>query len=136
MRKEYTTKTRQLIIEYVKQNKSKQFSAAELYDYLQQQKVEINLATIYRNLDRLQKEGVLMRYKYADNNSCLFQYTGESEQCWHHLHMKCQMCGGVIHLGNEFMEKIMNHLLKNTGFSIICKDSILTGICKNCKTKE
>lgn len=132
VRKEYVTKPRNLILDYVITNKNRQFSAADINEYLQKENCQINLATVYRNLDKLSEEGTLLRYKYADSNFCLYQYADAHENCQNHLHMKCQECGKVMHLECEFMDEITKHLLEHHGFDISCKGSMLTGTCKEC----
>lgn len=133
MRKEYVTKTRNLILQYITEHKSKQFSASDIYEYIQKENTQINVTTVYRNLDKLSEEGILLRYKYADDKCCMYQFAGKSEECQHHLHLKCQDCGKIIHLECEFMNEISKHLLEHHGFSVKCKESMLVGVCEDCQ---
>lgn len=133
MKKEYCTKTRSLILKYITAYQNKQFSAAEMNEYLTEEGCSINLATVYRNLDKLTDEGTLIRYKYADKNCCMYQYAGDSTKCLHHLHMKCRECGKIIHLECDFMNQISGHLLKEHGFTIDCAGSVLLGVCEDCQ---
>lgn len=133
VRKEYETKPRNLMLQYIKEQKSRQFSAADIYEFLENEGCHINLATVYRNLEKLSEEGTLMRYKFADNKCCLYQYADDSEQCKHHLHMKCQFCGIIIHLDCTFMHEIAQHLQEDHGFEINCKGSVLLGTCAECR---
>ena len=65
MGKAYHTKTKDLIIEYIEQNKDRRFRAAQIYAYLLEQGQQVNLTTIYRNLDKLEENKLLMKYKTA-----------------------------------------------------------------------
>ena len=52
-----------MIIEYIEQNRDRRFRAAEIYSYLLEQGQQVNLTTIYRNLDKLEENKLLMKYK-------------------------------------------------------------------------
>ena len=43
--------------------------------------------------------------------------------------------GRIIHLECHFMEEISHHIEKSHGFTLQCKNSILYGVCKECKNK-
>lgn len=136
MRKEYSTKSRNLMMQYIQEHAGQQFSAAEINEYLQEKECQINLATIYRNLDKLSEDGILMRYKFADQKCFLYQYSGVSEQCQHHLHMKCEKCGKILHLECGLMHEISTHLMEHHGFAIDCKTSMIMGLCQDCRKKD
>ena len=136
MRKEYVTKTRNLILKYILDHKNNQFSATDISDFMQVENCQINLTTVYRNLDKLTEEGTLIRYKYADDNCCMYQYAGDSDKCQHHLHMKCQNCGKIFHLECDFMNEISKHLLEDHGFILDCKGSVMIGSCEDCRKQK
>ena len=46
---------------------------------------------------------------------------------------KCVKCGKIIHLECHFMEEISHHIEESHGFTLQCKNSILYGVCKECK---
>ena len=56
--------------------------------------------------------------------------------CEEHLHLQCVKCGKIIHLECEFMDEISEHILKDHGFELQCKNSILYGMCSACQEKE
>ena len=98
MGKAYHTKTKDLIIEYIEQNRDRRFRAAEIYSYLLEQGQQVNLTTIYRNLDKLEENKLLMKYKTAENDCATYQYVEPHGNCHEHLHMQCRKCGKIIHL--------------------------------------
>ena len=136
MAKEYKTKSKQQIMDYITAQQDKHFSAQQVYDYLSGEKTQINLATVYRNLDKLAEDGVLLRYKSMGSNSVMYQYAVEDKDCHNHLHMQCNRCGRIIHLECEFMHEIEEHLMREHDFSLVCEGSVILGICKECKKKE
>ena len=48
----------------------------------------------------------------------------------------CVKCGKILHLDCEFMKEISEHIQKDHGFSLQCKNSILYGICRECQVKN
>lgn len=136
MRKAYTTKTRNMIMDFLEENKDMRFSAASVFEYLQGKQEQINLATVYRNLERLTEEGVLLRNKSAQEDCSLYQYVEPHKNCHEHLHLQCKSCGKIMHLECDFMKQIAAHLLEEHGFELDCKTSALSGICDSCRTRK
>ena len=52
---------------------------------------------------------------------------------YRYLDLKCVKCGKIIHLECHFMEEISHHIEESHGFTLQCKNSILYGVCKECK---
>lgn len=135
MGKTYHTKTKDLILEYIQANKVRRFSAGEIYYYLKGMGKDVNLTTIYRNLDRLEEENLLMKYKTAKNDSATYQYVEPYGTCHEHLHLQCRNCGKIIHLEGPLMEEIQKYLHQNHSFQLECPGSVLVGLCGECKKK-
>ncbi|WFR56745.1 transcriptional repressor [Anaerocolumna sp. AGMB13025] len=136
MQKNYRTKSRDRILMFFKNHKEQTVSAARLHEYLQEQDNKVNLATIYRNLDRMTEDGVLIKYMDSQEDKAVYQYIGDNDNCHEHLHMKCMKCGKVTHLECSFMKEIMEHLQLQHKFALQCRKSILYGLCDNCIDKK
>lgn len=135
MGKTYHTKTKDLILEYIQVNKGRRFCAGEIYYYLKGMGKEVNLTTIYRNLDRFEEDQILMKYKTAKNDSATYQYVEPHGKCHEHLHLQCKNCGKIIHLEGPLMETIQEHLNQKHSFQLECPGSVLVGLCGECKKK-
>ncbi len=133
MQRKYNTKISQKILNLAELNKEKGFCASEIYSYLLKQGITANLATIYRNLDRLTETKALIRFKPANRNSSLYRFAGEHQNCHEHLHMQCTECGKIYHLEGVFMKEIKEYLVKQFHFNLECEISSLSGICEECK---
>ena len=116
----YATASRKKILDYLKKNSDS----------------EVNITTIYRYLDKLEKEGTLIKYVAEKGSQAAYQYVELGHRCEEHLHMKCVQCGCIIHLECEFMDEISEHILKDHGFALQCKNSILYGTCEKCRNKD
>jgi Fur family ferric uptake transcriptional regulator len=133
MQKKYNTKCKTAIMEYLQENKEHGFCAADIYSYMKKNDILVNLATIYRNLDKLTDSGIVLKYKTAENESSLYQYSGPRANCLGHVHMQCRGCSKILHLDCDFMSEITEHLLEHHGFELECAGSVLIGLCNECR---
>lgn len=134
-RKEYKTKSRKLILQYLIEEKEHTVSISDVLDFLKEQEELVNVSTIYRYLDKLVSEGKVMKYQNEEGKRAVFQYIEEENACHQHLHMQCVKCGRVIHLNCGFMEEIKGHMMEHHRFRLQCHNSILYGICSECEEK-
>ena len=129
----YATASRKRILEFLKSNSNRAVTAADIDDYLRENDSEVNITTIYRYLDKLASEGTVMKYVAEKGAKAVYQYVEMGHRCEEHLHLKCVKCGCIIHLECAFMDEISEHIRKDHGFELQCKNSILYGICKKCR---
>lgn len=133
---EYMTKNRRLIFTYLQDHSDALVSAKDIYVYYNENGHKINISTIYRNLDRLEKEGVIRKYMSKDGKTALYQFETHASEKDEHLHLQCTRCGKVVHLDCQFMDEISSHVSNYHGFDIQCKNSIIYGVCKKCSNKR
>ena len=132
MQREYRTKSRQDILEFIKSHKERRFSAADIYDYLKKKDSNINLTTIYRNLERMTGKGEVLKFNSAQGEYSVFQYHEPGQGCDAHIHMQCRECGRIIHMEEEFMDYLNSYLRERCAFSLNMQESVLVGVCSGC----
>lgn len=132
----YATVSRKKILDFLKQSSERTVTAAEISAYLKEQDSEVNITTIYRYLDKLEREGTVMKYVAEKGSQAGYQYVELGHRCEEHLHLKCMECGRIIHLECAFMEEIAEHIRRDHGFLLQCKNSILYGTCRECRQRE
>ena len=128
----YATPSRKRILEFLKESSDRTVTAADVAQYLESQDCAVNRTTIYRYLDRLASEGVVMKYVAEKGSQSAYQYAEPGRHCDEHLHLKCVKCGRIIHLECGFMEEIAEHIQKDHDFTLQCRNSVLYGICREC----
>lgn len=128
----YATASRKKILKFLQDNCNRTVTAADIAAHLKAQDSEVNLTTIYRYLDKLTKEAAVMKYVAQKGSQAAYQYVETGNRCDEHLHCKCVRCGRIIHLECAFMKEISEHIQKDHGFMLQCKDSILYGVCREC----
>jgi Fe2+ or Zn2+ uptake regulation protein len=135
MKAEYKTKARQVLIDFLKGNPNNRFSAREIYDHIKKDAETLNRTTVYRNLDRLCEQGVLVRYKEPNQDAWYYQYSEDHQHCNEHMHAQCSECGKIFHLENEFVDEFEKNIESVFGISINSEKSIIIGKCKDCSDK-
>nr|WP_256444811.1 transcriptional repressor [Blautia sp. MSJ-9] len=104
--------------------------------YLKEMGIKVNTTTVYRYLDKLCAEHVVIKYPDLNSDKAVFQFAGEEKKCTDHLHLKCIRCGNVVHLDCDFMGELKEHLFRDHGFRLQCSGDMLHGICKDCENKS
>ena len=131
----YATANRKKILDFLKENHNRTLTVADIYAHLKACDSEVNITTIYRYLDKLEKEGTVIKYVAEKGSQATYQYVEQGHNCEDHLHLQCVKCGKVIHLECHFMHEILEHVEKEHGFMMQCKNSIVYGTCKDCICK-
>ena len=132
----YNTRTRQLILDYLINNRQHAVSASNILEHLEAQGASPNPTTVYRYLDKLAKDGTVIKYVAEKGCQAAYQYVEQGKGCCDHLHLQCVKCGRIYHLDCAFMKEISEHIEKDHGFELQCRNSVLYGICKDCKTMK
>ena len=128
----YQTRQRKRILEYLSEHTDEQVTAQQIADTLSAE--QISVSTVYRSLSALEGEGLLKRSVREGTRDVFYQYIA-AEECKDSLHLSCRVCGKSIHLGMKEAEQLLHSTLESTGFQIDKSETILYGICENCRKK-
>jgi len=113
------TKKRQAILEVLQEHHGT-LSAADIHAALP----DIDLVTIYRNLDLFVSEGLIKKVN-VDTDQMHYEHQTEP-----HHHAICSNCKHVIHFSIE--EKKILDLLKKHNFESDSLELTVRGTCKQC----
>ena len=122
------TAARQAIIEALSAEQ-KPLSAADIHAMVTKRKTETDKVTVYRELEFLQKEGIVVCVQLQDRNR---RY--ELSSLEHHHHLICQKCEGVqdIHL-DEDLETQERAIAKKMKFKVLRHSLEFFGLCQSCQ---
>lgn len=132
----YTTKQQQAILDCLKRQSKEPLSATDLSAQLRTEGRPVGLATIYRQLEKLESAGFV--HKVNTEEGAYFQYcnhvSGEGRQeC---LLLKCESCGRILHLDCEQLQPLYAHFEKEHHFRVDHRKTVFSGLCETCVEKE
>jgi Fur family ferric uptake transcriptional regulator len=122
----YNTRQKDQVLAVIKKQKNG-FSAKAIYEALDR---KIGLTTIYRFVEKLSNEGVLLKINMEDNTS-VYQYV---EPChdFDHFYLKCEKCGKLEHVDCEKVKGLTEHIYNEHHFKLSAKHIIISGLCAEC----
>lgn len=106
-------------------------SAEGLYEQVRTAAPAINLATVYRTLELLYREGLVQR---ADLGGDCITYS--SQQHGAHLHLVCRQCGAVATAHSPRLAAVQHDLYQQYGFAPDLTHLSLPGLCVGCAKGE
>lgn len=113
------------IIQAVLQNCDCHPTAEWVYEQVRKQNENVSLGTVYRNLDKLCKTGIIMRINSngADCYDC---------NPVPHYHYYCTQCGGMTDVEVEYNDAL-DQQLRDKGELVHQHRLVFDGICKSCR---
>ena len=120
------TKNRKIILESL-QKEENPISAEELFDKLKREN-EIDLSTIYRNLNILEEKGVLLKTTNLDGIN-YYQINNSN----HKHFLTCNNCHKKFVIEDCPVHELEEKIEKETGFIINGHNFEFTGICPDCQ---
>lgn len=105
-------------------------SAAAIVDALREQGEHIGIATVYRQLEKLERQGSV--HKVTTDEGAYYQF------CTHGCALdcclfKCECCGRIVHLDCHQLAPLYEHLEHEHGFSINPRKTMFYGLCRECQ---
>jgi len=132
VRGNYQTKQRNIILSCLFFHQEESLCAKELYLYCQAEGTPVGLATIYRQLELLAREGKVQKIVPAAGSGVVFQYLN-SPRLHDNFFLKCDCCGHMTPLDCGFLEEMTSHMQSAHGFQINPVRSVLYGRCEQCQ---
>lgn len=126
----YMTKQRKALLGFLEQHADEELSAKIIESELSD--LGVSISAVYRNLSDLEKEGKVRRVSKSGSREVYYLYT-DSHECRESLHLSCKKCGKTYHMDSELAESLINKLALSDDFTIDKSDTVLYGVCKDCK---
>ncbi|NEQ77361.1 MAG: transcriptional repressor [Okeania sp. SIO2D1] len=119
------TRSQERILKLLKIQK-RSLSAQDIYSALRECDQPLGLATVYRSLDALKQEGVVIVRTLANGESVY----SSLQQAQHHL--TCVKCGTSIPINECPVHNLENQLQKSHKFKIFYHTLEFFGLCDRC----
>ncbi len=102
-------------------------TAMQLLSLVKKQDPKISLATVYRTLEFLEQNKLIIKLQSPKDQA---KYDGNTTA---HCHLVCKKCGEVIDIFDNKQIDIQSKELKKTGFKITVDYLEIPGLCANCQ---
>ena len=120
------TRQRQIILDELSKVKTHP-TADEIYRMVRQKIPNISLGTVYRNLEIMAGEGLILKLEAAGSQK---RFDADTSN---HYHLRCVRCGSVIDLKMEPIEAIKKAIEGFNDCKIMNYKLEFTGVCKKCE---
>jgi Fur family transcriptional regulator, ferric uptake regulator len=125
------TRQRRLIWETFLAESDGHLSADDVVERVGAQLPHVNASTVYRTLDLLVEEGLLLRTDLGGDRA---HYELAREHAHHHL--VCERCGAVTHFHDEVLGDLAQRIKRASGYTLGNAEITLFGLCRTCGTKR
>lgn len=122
------TKQRAIILEILQKAK-KPLSANDIFNKAVKIQSNIALTTIYRTLEMLYENDLIIRYRIDEKEYC---YELKREKHTHYL--ICKNCRKKVDLPECPLKELEKNISAKTGFKITSHNLELEGYCDKCKS--
>lgn len=109
----------------------KPLSAEEAFQHLSQQGSSLDLATVYRNVKRLESCGALTAMRFPDG---LIRYEWPHAHTGHHHHIRCRKCGRMDPL-RICPDEALTRLVQGSGYHDLKHTLEFEGVCDPCNQR-
>jgi len=120
------TTQRQVILEELTKVKTHP-TANELYDMVRQRLPRIGLGTVYRNLEIMAENGMILKIEVGGSQKRFDAITED------HYHIRCSQCGKVDDIDMPVIDNLVQEASKASSYHIIGHHVEFTGICSECQ---
>jgi Fur family ferric uptake transcriptional regulator len=104
-------------------------TAQEIFDMLRDANETVGIASIYRTLEQLTREGFVQRIDVGAGVARFEPVHADGE---HHHHLVCDDCGKVEAFADDQLERALRQVEGRTGYSVAGHDVVLRGACRDC----
>ena len=126
----YSTKQRKVLLGFLQSHADELFSADRIADELKSE--NISLSAIYRNLSALESEDKVQRVTKGGSRKVFYRFKA-ADECREHIHLSCSKCGKTYHMPLPATNTLIDSVKKNTDFEIDRTETVLYGVCGECK---
>ncbi len=123
------TTQRQVILEELAKVKTHP-TASEIYDMVRKRLPRIGLGTVYRNLELMADNGMILKLEVGGTQK-RFDATTDN-----HYHIRCARCGKVDDLEIPVFDILTEEASTASSYQILGHHVEFSGICPECQTKE
>ena len=129
----YMTRQQQAVLDCIAACPGGCATAMALADRLRSGGQSVGLTTVYRQLERLEKQGLV--HKLVTDEGACWQYCDchARRDC---ILLKCEVCGAIQHMDCGHLGELYQHVLQQHHFRINPRRTLFYGLCDRCSGEE
>ena len=131
----YSTRQKREMLRFLKERSMCHFSVDDVVFEMQDRGEKIGRTTVYRFLEQLAEQGSVRKYQSVQG-VVQYQHVEDASRCDGHFHMMCSRCGNLLHVDCEQMRAMAEHLMREHGFELNPRETILVGLCGACREQQ
>ena len=125
------TRQRQAIWEALVAEPDRHLSADEIVGRVRSQLPDVNPSTVYRTLDLLVDEGLLLRTDLGADRA----YYEPAREHPHH-HVICERCQTVVHIHDHVLGDLSARVEAASGYTLGSREISFYGLCAACRAQD
>ena len=129
---QYHTKHGDSVLDFIVSHRGSHVTAAQISEHFARRNTPIARTTIYRQLERLVRDGKVRKYIVDELSGACFQYAGDQSGCDEHFHLKCEQCGHLFHVQCDQFMDTRKHIFEDHAFEMNAVKTVFYGTCKDC----
>ena len=123
------TTQRQIILEELAKVKTHP-TASELYDMVRKRLPRIGLGTVYRNLELMAENGMILKLEVGGTQKRFDAITDT------HYHIRCSHCGKVDDIDTPVMDDLVREAAASSSYQVLGHHVEFSGICPACQKES
>ena len=108
-------------------------TAQEIFDRLRSEGRAVGIASVYRTLEQLSRDGFVQRIDIGSGTTRFEPLHASGE---HHHHVVCDECGKVEAFADPELERALHRVEGRTGYAVGGHDVVLRGVCRACTPRR
>lgn len=133
--RQYKTKQKELILECIRMHQGSFITIKDITTALNERHEKVGTATIYRNLDRLEEEGIITRCTIEGIDGVCYRYLPDAPENVYFF-LKCERCGDLSPIDCGELQHLYEHVIEHHHVRINPSKTVLYGLCEACLAKE
>jgi Fur family transcriptional regulator, ferric uptake regulator len=125
------TRQRQAIWDTLVAEPDRHLSADEIVERVHGQLGDVNPSTVYRTLDLLVDEGLLLRTDLGADRA----YYEPAHEHPHH-HVICERCQAVVHIHGDVLGDLPTRIETASGYALGTREISFYGLCADCRARD
>ena len=131
--KTYHTRQQRAILNFMADSEGKYVTVSQIATHLREVGEPVGLTTIYRQMDKLEKDGIVHKLVFDGNSGACYQYAGEEKG---RLLLKCEDCGDITPMDCSHMTDLYEHVLQEHRFRVNPYRTMFYGVCDACLCRQ